>query len=59
MNRIIEFRIAQDFEDQCMHNNKVSTFSGNAVVYSRFQTGSSQMLLKKGKNNLFSNLEIQ
>ena len=55
----VEVCLAQDFVDQYIHNNKVSTFSGNAVVYSTFQSIKSQTLLKNVKIFLFSNLEIQ
>ena len=55
----VEVSFAQDFVDQYIHNNKVSTFSGNAVVYSTFQSFKSQRGSKNVKILLFSNLEIQ
>ena len=59
MHNKVNLCLVQDFVDQYIHNNKVSTFSGNAVVYSTFQSFKSQRGPKNVKIPLFANLEIQ
>ena len=59
MNNKVKVCPAQDFVNQYIHNNKVSTFSGNAVVYSTFHSFKSQRGSKNVKILLFANLEIQ
>ena len=55
----VKVSLAQNFVNQYIHSNKVSTFSGNTVVYSTFQSFKSQRGPKNVKILLFSNLEIQ